>query len=398
MYLTREEERILQGEEGEAKALALRLIVRVGEALGADRLIPIAHAHASGISYDNIGEPGLGFIRRLAESGGRVSVFSTYNPAGISFYDDSPVNRYPDLLEKQMELIRYLERMGFRRSATCIPYLERPPGRGEHLAWGESSAVAVANSLYAARSNREGGPLALAAALAGRTYHWGLHLEENRKPRVLVRVEAQLPGEVEAGLLGYLLGKTVPGDKVAYIDTGSTVLEKRQAISLCAAAAASGSTAMCVVKRLSPEDNGPPAEPEEKLGIDREEIARAREELSTASLEEAELFFTGCPHHDPEAVLAKLELLLERYGTPRKPVWIAVPGYLAPKLAPRARRLREQNIVLLPGTCLVVTRAKGLVDAIATDSVKTAFYMARRHGVGVALANLEEFMRANASQ
>ncbi len=394
MYLTREEERIIDGEEGEAKAIALKLIVRVGEALGAERLVEINHAHASGISYDNIGEPGLRFMKRLLEGGGRVAVFSTYNPAGTSFLEDAPVNRDPTLLRKQLEVIKTLEAMGFRRSATCIPYTLRQPGLGEHLAWGESSAVAVANSIYGARSNREAGPLALAAALVGRTYLWGLHLPENRKPGIHVRVEAKVEGELGAGLVGYIVGK-LSGNLVPYIDTGGA-LDTRQGIALCAAAAASGSTAMCLMRGLSPEDNGPPREPVERIAIGEAELHEALDELSTAEPREAEVFFTGCPHHEPGAVLEKVRGLVERYGPPRRPLWIAVPGSIPPGLTAEARRLRSMNIVLLPGTCLVVTRLRGIVDAVATDSVKTAFYISRRHRVRVALANLEDYFRLQA--
>ncbi|NOZ88615.1 MAG: DUF521 domain-containing protein [Crenarchaeota archaeon] len=392
MYLTREEERILNGEEGEAKAVALKLVVKVGEALGAERLVEINHAHASGISYDNIGEPGLRFMKRLLESGGRVAVFSTYNPAGTSFLDDAPVNRDPELLQKQLEVIRTLEAMGFRRSATCIPYTLRQPGLGEHLAWGESSAVAVANSIYGARSNREAGPLALAAALVGRTYRWGLHLPENRKPSIHVRVETGVEGELGAGLVGYIVGR-LSGNLVPYIDTGEGALDERQGIALCAAAAASGSTAMCLLKGLSPEDHGPPREPIERVAIGEAELREALDELSTAEPGEAEVFFTGCPHHEPASILEKVRSLVERYGPPRRPLWIAVPGSVPPGLAAEARRLRRMNIVLLPGTCLVVTRLRGLVDTVATDSVKTAFYIARRHRTRVALVNLEDYFR-----
>lgn len=389
MHLTREEERMLGGYYGEAVQLAMKLVVRVGEALGAEKLVPITHAHASGISYDNIGEPGLRFIKRLAEAGGRTRVYATYNPAGVSIGFDTPLNRDRELLAKQLELIKSLEAMGFRRSATCIPYWMRRPRRGEHLAWGESSAVAVANTLYGARSNREGGPLALAAALTGRTYYWGLHIDENRRPSVLVELGELPQGEPWSGLAGYIIGTRL-GDKVPYVSS-TRKLGEREVVSMCAAAAAGGSTAMCIVSRVSPEDRGPPKEPEEKLSITMKELLQAREELSTAALDEAELFFTGCPHHEPQ-ILDRLEKLVEKHGAPRRPVWVAVP---ASSNLPRERlaKLAKKNIIVAPGTCLVVSRIHGIARVVATDSVKTAFYLPRRHGVRIALASLEEFIK-----
>jgi len=397
LYLTRQEEAMLRGDMGEAVAEAMRLIVRVGEALGAERLVEISHAHASGISYDNIGEPGLEYIRGLAERGGRVVVYATYNPVGMSLLDEQPVKLTRDYVEKQLEILRSLEAMGFRRSVTCIPYAMRRPRLGEHLAWGESSAVAVANTLYGARTNREGGPVALAAALTGRTYLWGLHLDEERRPKVYVRLEA--PGSLRepwAGVLGHLLGRVYGGD-VAYVD--AAVEAPRGVQALCAAAAASGSTPMCIVRGVSPEDRGPPREPLDRLGLSWGDLVREARDIASAEPGEAEVFFTGCPHHGPE-VLEELERLLDRAGARRlrRPIWVAVPGYAAlePRVRELAARLRARNVHVFPGTCPVVTRLRGAVKVVATDSVKTAFYLPRRHGVDVALASVEDFVRLNA--
>ncbi len=393
MYLTHEEELMLNGEYGEAVAKALKLIVRVGEALGAERLVKIVHAHASGISYDNIGDPGLSFIRDLYLAGGRVSVYSTYNPIGIEIWDQRvlPVTRH--FIEKQMEIIRSLEGMGFDRSVTCVPYKLRPPRLGEHLAWGESSAVAVANSLYGARTNREGGPIALAAALTGRIYYWGLHLDENRRPGIYIKLAAGngALGEPDAGVLGYIVGENY-GGQIPYID--AVVEVPRGVQALCAAAAAAGSTAMCIIRGVSPEDQGPPPNPLDRLTLTASDIRAKKRDIATATLDEAQAFFTGCPHHDPSLPMRLLDYL-RRHGIRRlsRPVWVAVPGYAATNLRGVADELRKRGIHILPGTCIVVSRLRGIIKTIATDSVKTAFYLPRRHGVDVALSSLEEFVK-----
>ncbi|GAB6147969.1 hypothetical protein JCM10135_05100 [Stetteria hydrogenophila] len=72
MYLTRVEEAMLRGDYGEGVARAMRVIVKVGEALGAERLVEISHAHVSGISYHNLGDPGAELLEELAEAGGEV--------------------------------------------------------------------------------------------------------------------------------------------------------------------------------------------------------------------------------------------------------------------------------------------------------------------------------------
>ena len=395
MYLTREEERMLNGEYGEAVRKALAVIVRVGEALGAERLVEITHAHASGISYFNIGDAGLEFIEELAGMGGKVRVYATFNPTGIPLTEDGawgdnviPVEAAE--VEKQLRIIRALTRMGFRFTATCVPYMLRRPRLGEHLAWGESSAVAAANTLYGARTNREGGPVALAAALTGRIYYWGLHLDENRKPTLLVRVKSMALDDVAAGLLGHLVGRSYQ-NQLPYID--AEFQGTRAVISLCAAAAASGNTAMCIVRIYSPEDRGVP-QGTESVEVTAKDLESERELVETASLEEADVFFTGCPHHD-WSIVHRVLTLLESSGISRlrKPVWIALPGKLPSWARILAAKLRSKNVYLLPGTCIVVSKLRGVVDVVATDSVKTAFYLPKRHGVRVALSTLREFIK-----
>jgi hypothetical protein len=394
VFLTKEEERVLSGYEGEAKRLAMELVVRVGEALGAPRLVKVSHAHVSGISYDNIGEEGLQFIRELVELKARVSVFSTFNPAGVPLELDEPYNPLksdPHFVSKQLEIVAALEKMGFVYSATCTPYELRPPKPGEHLAWGESSAVAVANTLYGAKTNREGGPIALAAAIVGRTYYWGLHVPENRRANsmVVVYTNGGPLDELYAGLLGYLVGEAL-SDTVPYVR--ARFRGKKSIISLCAASAASGNIGMCIVEKVSPDDRGPPLHPVEKLTLEMKDLERKREEISTASLDEAELFFTGCPHHGVGYVYEILDYMSSKgYSRLTRPMWIAVRADQR-EVRELARRLAEKNIFLLPGTCLVVSRFQRLASAIATDSLKSAFYLPRRHGVRVALSTAKAFV------
>ena len=109
-----------------------------------------------------------------------------------------------DFARKQEEVVRVYRRLGIRLECTCTPYYLALTNYGDHLAWSESSAVCYANSVIGARTNREGGPSALAAALVGKTPFYGLHLVENRRPTVAVRVEGapDAPGGGGYGALG----------------------------------------------------------------------------------------------------------------------------------------------------------------------------------------------------
>ena len=73
-----------------------------------------------------------------------------------------------------------------------------------------------------------------------------------------------------------------------------------------------------------------------------------------------------------------------------KPIWVSVPAMTVDREV--VERLRSRNVLVLPGTCLVVSRMGGIVKAIATDSLKTVFYLPRRHGIGVKIMSLKEFI------
>ncbi len=392
MYLTRIEERMLDGEYGAAIARAMKLIVRVGEVLGAEKLIKIEHAHVSGISYTNIGEPGLEFIEELANEGAKVQVYTTANPIGLCLEETSCseiLDIDDQLVEKQNRILKALKKMGVKSSITCIPYQLRKPKPGEHLAWGESSAVAVANTVYAARTNREGGPIALAAALTGRTYYWGLHLDEERTPTLKVDLHIDQLDEVKAGLIGYIIGRDYGNEKPYLTRWRGGV---REAIAYSAAAATAGSTSFSLIEGLSPEK--PKLDTiTERITISEEDLQQAKNEVATADTEEAMIFFTGCPHHDIDYLEKMISIIRKAGVKPRETIWIALPGYHAAKARVFTQRLAAYNIRLMPGTCLIVSRVKSRV-VIATDSVKTALYLPKRHELRVALASLEEFLKA----
>ena len=179
MYLTKEEEQILNGEAGETLRQAIEILVSLGDIYGADRLIPIKSAQIAGVSYKTIGDAGLEWISDLK---GSVKVPSILNPAGMDLKAWERLKISPEFAEKQKAIIKAYEKLGVSCECTCTPYTLKGfnIAYGDHLAWSESSAVSYANSVIGARTNREGGPSALSAALLGKTANYGLHLDENR--------------------------------------------------------------------------------------------------------------------------------------------------------------------------------------------------------------------------
>ena len=187
MELREQEKAILDGQEGRAAKKAMEILVALGEIYGARRLVEVTSVQIAGVSYDNLGDAGLAFLQEMAVDG-RVRVHATLNPAGMDLVDWRELGISEGFAEKQKQVVETFARMGVVTSCTCTPYfVGNEPGPGDTIAWSESSAVCYANSVLGARTNREGGPSALAAALTGKTAEYGFHLDEKRQPTVSVR-------------------------------------------------------------------------------------------------------------------------------------------------------------------------------------------------------------------
>src|SRR4030042_3319547 len=194
MNLNKQEQHMLDGEEGYAVRKSMEILVALGDIYGAENLIPVGSVQVAGVSYHNLGDAGLEFLDALAKDG-KVKVLTTLNPAGMDLENWQQLGISPEFAEKQNLVIDAFTRMGILVSCTCTPYLiGNLPLYGEHVAWSESSAVTFANSVLGAKTNREGGPSALAAALVGKTPNYGLHLTPNRQPIITIDIQTTLEG------------------------------------------------------------------------------------------------------------------------------------------------------------------------------------------------------------
>src|SRR3989337_3031444 len=176
MHLEADEERMaIEGTP--AEQLSMKILTTLGDVYGADRLIPIASAHVSGVSVKTLGEAGLEFLESFAATA-KVRVRTTVNPMGIDLDRWRELGVAPEYAAKQERIAAAYRLMGAEPTFSGTPYLVgNRPNRGDHLAWAESSAVVFANAVIGARTNREGGPSALAAAVGGRTPNFRLHVE-----------------------------------------------------------------------------------------------------------------------------------------------------------------------------------------------------------------------------
>jgi len=382
MYLTNVEERMLNGEYGYARALALKVIVRVGEALGAEELVEISHAHISGISYLNIGDAGLEFIEDIVNAGGTAYVFTSANPYMV--LSDFLGNKHDDKdINKQLRIVDALNRLGVK-FYTCVPYNVRPPRYGEHLAWAESNAVLYANSVLGALSNKEGGPLALLAAITGRTYKSGVHLRDNRVPEVLFNVKVS--DGVDLGFLGLVIGE-LTGSKVPYISNlrFKCTYELKQFL---ASLGTTSNTPMAVIQGVTPDYKEliRGVEFKDVYDLGSESIKSYVKEFRENVLTGNGLYLIGCPHlsfNELVEVLRYAVGVVEKGGSSidvgGRELWVTTyEGFINDEVVKLVNKLLRYNVKVVTNGCAAVSRLDSIkVDYVVTDSVKASSYISR---------------------
>jgi len=364
---------MLSGDYGEVVERSFRLLLRLGEIYGADRMIPVGSVQVAGVSYKSIGDPGLEFLEDIAEKGAKVRVPTTLNPPGMDLEDWKELGFPEDFAEKQLRIIDTFKKMGIMMTATCTPYLVgNLPRFGEHIAWSESSAVSFANSVIGARTNREGGPSALAAALCGVTPNYGLHLDENRRPSFLVKVDAELKSNSDFGAMGYHVGKIVK-DKVPYFH-GIKGVNIDQLKALGAAMAASGAVALYHIEGLTPEAGFMDLSGLETIEVGERELREAYEKLNTGN--DPDIIILGCPHASLKEI-ATLACKLEGKRL-RKPLWICtsrVTKEAATKMG-FTELIERAGGKVVADTCTVVSPIERMgYKTVGVDSGKAANYL-----------------------
>jgi predicted aconitase len=260
MRLTDEEKAMLAGEAGEPRRWAIQHQIAVGEFFDAADLVPVSQAHIMA-DTESLGEAGIAFLETLAaapEAEGRVRIPTLTDPRGLDFAVYKRLGQTEAMAALEARTIAALKSFGVLMTDTCINYQTiMPPTRGEHLAMGDTGVVIYSNSVFGARSNFEGGPSALAAALTGRTPRYGYHLDECRRPSRRFRLDARPRDLSEWGALGGIVGREcgsyweVPLIEGVDAAAGSDALKH-----LGAAMASYGSTALFHLPGITAEADG----------------------------------------------------------------------------------------------------------------------------------------------
>lgn len=365
------------GEYGEGKAECMEILVSLGKIYDAEKMVPITSAQVSGVSYKTIGDAGLDFVVDLGRKAD-VELETMLNPAGVDIENWDELGFSREFTEKQIDIIKGYESIGVMSTCTCTPYLiGNTPLLNEHVSWSESSAVCYVNSVIGARSNREGGPSALLAAIVGRTPYYGNHILDNRKADVIFDVDYNFSNEAEIGALGYYVGQIV-NDRKPYFMLDNRI-NRNYLKSLGAALASSGAVSLYHVENVTPEYdfamNHESFSELEVVNVDESDVKDSIDNLSTTD-KIPDLVSLGCPHASISEI-QKVASLLEGKKL-KKDLWICTSkaiksisqqcGYLDVIEAAGGK--------LVSDTCMVVAPIEELdYEVIGVNSAKAANYV-----------------------
>ena len=400
MHLTDEEKSILDGKQGGAARIALAVLVDLGELFGAEELMKISQVHIDATLY--MVDAGLEFAERIAGLGGEVAVPTSLNPSAIDLLRWKAYRVPAEILTKHKRLEEAYLKMRATPTWTCAPYQNGIiPRFGEQIAWGESNAIAFANSIIGARTNRYADLMDVCAAIIGKVPKFGLHLSANRKAKTLIRlkdISAQMfENEAIYPLLGYLLGE-MAGDQVATI-TGIPQNVKTDSLKgFCAAAASSGAIGLFHMVGITPEAQTLEMclhgnKPEKVIDITPDLIKKAEDRLWTAKSDAVDLIVTGCPHYSPTEFIQLVRLIKGKrvhssvifWAFTNRTVyaWIKNNGIL--------KDLSAAGVMVFTDGCpLQYPKETWHFRAAMTDSAKFANYCFSQRGLDAAYGSLAD--------
>ena len=391
MELTQQEKAMLDGKEGYAVRKSMEILTALGEIFGAKSLIDVGSVQVAGVSYHNLGDAGLEFLNSLAADG-KVKILTTLNPAGMDLENWQQLGISPEFAEKQNLVIDSFQRMGILVSCTCTPYLiGNLPLYGEHIAWSESSAVTFANSVLGARTNREGGPSALAAAFVGKTPNYGLHLDENRVPDVHVEVNAKLSKLSDWGALGYAIGRKAE-NKIPFI-TGIKTAELDELKSFCASVVTYGAKPLFYIKAITPGADLQ-TQPKETVTIEQADLKGGYDAIND-QISDIDFVCVGCPHCSIKEIQQIANLIKDKKVKEGTELWVAT-SRTAKQLADKrgyTATIEAAGGKFACDTCMAVAPLKGRFKALATTSAKGCFY-SRQNLMKTKMGSMEECINA----
>ena len=374
MKLTQEQQEILNGSRGETMAKIMETLVRYGELYDSDTMIPVTGKNNHLVTSFGLKAltPVYELMDQLIAEGAVSGTKFSADPRPLdknvpsSFLQNIIFNHFmyskQDFYEDQLQKLGLMEKDAF----TCTCYMDEVgniPKKGDILSWSESSAVVYANSVLAARCNRNSGIIDLMGAICGFVPRFGLLTDEGRKAKWIVEVHTTK--KPEAQLLGSAIGMKVMED-VPYIKgldkwLGSLDDDAKAYLKdMGAATASNGAVGLYHVAGITPEavEQGedlilPDAQ---VYVIDDTELQRVYESYPVIwKNREAtpKLCFMGCPHMSLHQLIdwtERVEQGLKAAGNKKvviPTVFTAAPAVIEKfNATPYATRLKETGVIV----------------------------------------------------
>ena len=318
MYLTDEQQAILNGSKGETMAKVMKTLVMYGDAFDADKMVPVTSQYNHLVTSFGLKmmKPVFELMQQLIDAGAISGQQFSVDPRPLdknvpaNFLQNLIFNKImyatQDSYEQQLQQLGLMSNDAF----TCACYLDQvgnKPGKGDILSWAESSAVVYANSVLGARCNRNSGIMDIMGSIAGFVPNFGLLTDEGRKATWIVKVACTK--KPEAQLLGSAIGMKVMED-VPFITGMNKWLGTELNDENCAylkdfgaATASNGAVGLYHIENLTPEAKeqgaGLVAEGAKVYVIDDAELERVKNEYPVMWKKpgaKPKLCFVGCPH------------------------------------------------------------------------------------------------------
>lgn len=400
LSLTSKDTAMLNGEFGPATKMAMKILVRMAEVSGAKELLDIVGAHIDSTVY--IGDAGLEFAEKLASLGAKVAVPTTLNVSGLDEHHWKEWAVTPEWAKQAHRQMIAYQSMGTIPTWTCAPYqTDTKPKFGEQIAWGESNAIAFANSVIGARTERYPDLFDVCCAITGRAPAIGLHLTENRAGKILLQLK-NIPLELQGSddfypVLGQLMGK-VSLDKIPVIQGFDYLPNEDQLKALGAAGASSGGVAMFHIIGVTPEAQTFESafqnkQPEEIIEVGMDLLRESRKALTHTDNENLDLVVLGSPHFSI-AEFKQLAPLVQGKRKHENVKFLVTSSRTMTQLAGQAGildTLQNFGAQLTVDTCILTTpMLPKEVKYLMTNSAKFAYYSPGLLGKQITFGSLKD--------
>lgn len=396
LTLTPEDRAILDGRDGEAAALAMRIVCAMARQQGAARLIDISRGHMDGTILAH--PANLIFAEKMADLGAQVRVPTTINAISVDRENWPGQGVDPDFGSRASRLANAYVRMGCRPSFTCAPYLltDRPVA-GEDIAWAESNAVIFANTVLGARTPKHPDYLDLCMAVTGRAPLAGVYLEEARRPALVLDVEVPEGADDSFWpLLGYVAGHAA-GASIPLLRGVARLKPVTDDLkAMCGAFGTTSSAPMLHVEGVTPEAHLPSLPDAARGRITRADLSRAWAELNQGP-EQVDLVAIGSPHASAPECRALAGLL---DGPVAIPLIVTAGRAIIAEIDRDGtlKRLKDNGVQVIPDLCwcsITEPVFPPQAQAVMTNSGKYAHYGLGLSGRPLRFGSLADCARAS---